>query len=749
MNISKLTILIVLILFASCTGAKKEYYVSKSGNDNNLGTKDQPVATLKAARNLVRDFKSTNKIPRKGITVWVSGGEYVQQKTFSLNESDSGEPNAPITWRAVEGETVSLIGGISIPVTGFSKIKDENIKKRFNKELSKHVLQVNLNDLGISNLGKHTQYGHAISVTEAPLELFINNKPMTLARYPNKGFLSIGETIDSGSRPREGDYSERGAVFKYTDARHEKWAQQKDVWFQGTFYNGYADDKILVEKIDTISKQVKLATPHMYSVRGGKDYTHYVALNILEELDEPGEWYVDRETGVLYLWPEDDIKNAKIAVSILEDPIVALENVDNVIFRDFTIEVGRGMGVYMEGGDHNLVAGCTVRNVGTSGIFMGQGAKQTFPHITHDDYDGVPISRKIGNLQGHIYKNTTWNRKAGTNHKILSCNVYNTGSGGIYLSGGDKKTLTPGNNIVENCKVHDYNRRNKFLWSGINIDGVGNKIRHCEIFNSDFQAIYAHGNEHIYEYNNIHHVTQHSDDVSVWYLGRDPSDRGNVIRYNYFHDCGNKNRMNMGIYCDDSTTGVTVFGNVFYNMQTAHGVLYSNTGWDLTMKNNIIIINPHSYSVVLSPHYYTWYKGKAPIVFGKGKLFEQRLFKDLDILKPPYSTAYPELHNYMDVIEDGVEWEGMHAKRNILTTNVIIGGKENPIQIRRKITSDPGVFENKNNYQTDNDPGFVDMKNENFMLHEDSEVYKNLPDFKPVPFDKIGLYVDEFRKVIN
>ncbi|WP_139958301.1 right-handed parallel beta-helix repeat-containing protein [Flavicella sediminum] len=741
MRISILNFFIVLILLTSCSEDKKEFYVSLTGNDKNPGTKTKPVATFLAARNLIRDFKSKNEIPEKGITVWVSEGEYAQQKTFSLNKLDSGEPNATITWRAVPGENVSLIGGVSISANEFSRVRNENIIKRFNEGVSKHILQMNLKKIGVFNLGKHTQYGHAISVTEAPLELFVNNEPMTLARYPNEGYISIGKTLDNGSRPREGDYSERGAIFEYTDARHEKWAQQKDVWFQGTFYNGYADDKILVEKIDTNNKQVKLATPHMYSVRGGRDYTHYKALNILEELDEPGEWYVDRETSVLYLWPESDISKAKIAVSILEEPIVALENVNNIVFRDFTVEVGRGIGIYIEGGDRNLVAGCTVRNVGTSGIFMGQGAQQTFPHITHDDYEGVPISRKIGNLQGHIYKNTTWNRKAGTNHKILSCDVYNTGSGGIYLSGGDKKTLSPGNNSVENCKVHDYNRRNKFLWSGINIDGVANKIRHCEIYNSDFQAIYAHGNEHVYEYNHIHHVTQHSDDVSVWYLGRDPSDRGNIIRYNYFHDCGNKNRMNMGIYCDDSTTDVTVFGNVFYNMQTAHGVLYSNTGWDLTMKNNIII-NPHSYSVVLSPHYYTWYKGRAPIVFGKGKLFEQRLFKDLDILKPPYSTKYPELHNYMDVLEEGVEWEGMHSKRNVFSTNVIIGGKENPIQIRG---GKYGVFENVNNYQTNEDPGFVDFKTHNFMLQKNSDVYKKLPSFKPVPFDKMGLYVDEFR----
>ena len=100
----------------------------------------------------------------------------------------------------------------------------------------------------------------------------------------------------------------------------------------------------------------------------------------------------------------------------------------------------------------------------------------------------------------------------------------------------------------------------------------------------------------------------------------------------------------------------------------------------------------------------------------------------------------------MDVIVEGVEWEGMWTKRNVLSTNVIIGGNKDLIRIRQNGT---GVFENVNNFQTATDPGFVDMKNGNFMLRQDAEVFKKLPDFKPVPFDKMGLYADEFRKEIN
>ncbi len=154
----------------------------------------------------------------------------------------------------------------------------------------------------------------------------------------------------------------------------------------------------------------------------------------------------------------------------------------------------------MEGGENNEIKGCTIRNIGTTGIFMGQGSVQTFPEITVDEYEGAPASGVVGSLQNHIYKYTQWNRNAGKNQLIQSCDIYNTGSGGVYLSGGSKKELIPGNNKVDNCKIYKYNRRNKFLWSGINVDGCGNIVSHNEISDSDWQGIYVHGNEHIFEY---------------------------------------------------------------------------------------------------------------------------------------------------------------------------------------------------------------------------------------------------------
>jgi len=739
---TKLTILI-LFFFSGIRVYAQDIYVSPTGNDSQPGTKEKPVATLEAARDLIRQYKSNNDLPKGGITVWIGVGQYDQQHPFVLNSNDSGEPGSPIVWRSMPEKQVSITGGISIPAEKFTRVTNRQVISRLSTEAAAKVVQVNLKELGINDFGCVRQYGHAISVYPAPMELFFNNQAMTLARYPNEGYIKIGKVIDGGSVPRNRDYSGRGGIFEYSDQRHAVWAGQKDVWLQGSFNYGYADDNLLVSAIDVKKKLVKLAMPSLYGVAGGQEFQHYVANNILDELDSPGEWYVDKTSGLLYFWPPGEMKGSSIMVSVLEEPVICLEGASNITIRDCTIEVGRGIGIYIERGANNLIAGCTVRNVGTSGILMGQGARQTSPYITVDDYEGVPASRMIGNLQGQKYKYTAWDRQAGSNHGILSCDIYNTGCGGIFLGGGSKRKLIPGNNYVENCRIHDYNRRNKFLWAGINIDGCGNRISHCEIFNSEWQGIYVNGNEHLFEYNNIHHVTLNSNDTSPWYIGRDPSNRGNVVRYNYIHHCGNKDRMNMGIYCDDSSTDVLVYGNVFYKMNTTHGVLFSNSGWDLKMKNNIVI-EPLSHTVMLSAHYYTWAARECVPMFGVNGLIRNRLSKSVNIYEPPYSERYPELTSYLNPIVDGKEWEGMRARRNVFSGNLIVGGAKNPIQL---LGGAYAQLEDVNNYRTEGDPGFVDYGNENFNLKPESQVFTKIPGFKPLPFDKMGLYSDEFRKL--
>jgi hypothetical protein len=716
-----------LVASSSAQEPNSEYFVSTTGDDDAVGSQSAPFASLERARDEIRSLRSAGALPDGGLTIFIRGGIYPLDSTFVLDQRDSGLPDARIVYRAHPDEEVRLIGGqfldpIRAGIEGNS------------------IVVFDLKAHGISDFGIHRSYGHAQPVVNAPLEFFFNQEAMRIARYPNEGSIPIGSIIDPGSVPRWRDYSNRGATFEYTDDRHAQWAELDEVWLQGTFMWGYSDDKIRVESIDPETRQVKLARPHMYGVGTGKNYRQYVALNIRSELDMPGEWYLDRDDGKLYFWPPGPLAGSEIAVSVLDDPLVKLMGTSHITLRDLTIEFGRGMGVYMEGGEDNLLAGLTIRNLGTIGILVGQGARQTFPGLTHDDYEGEPVSGDVGSLLTHRYHNTTWNRNAGRNHTILSCDIYNTGAGGVYIGGGDRTSLEPGNSTVENSKFWNNQRRNKYMWPGIIVEGVGIRVAHNEVFGSDFQAITASGNEHVFEYNHIHHVGQDSDDTSPWGMGRDPSGRGNIVRYNFFHDIGRADRMGMGVYLDDGTSGTLVHGNVFRSV-ASYGTVYSNAGSDNVITNNIFV-DGFGPALHIKSMWFTWAQRHIPYYWDEGGVWESRLRDQVDVTKPPYSERYPELTDFFDPAPDAGRRMllGMIPRRNLFARNLIVDYEE----VLR--LDHPNIeLQVEDNWSTSDDPGFIDRATDNFGLKEDAAVFDQIPGFERIPFEKIGIYADEYR----
>ena len=730
MNLLSLLLLISL-MFAHVDA--QILFVAPSGNDGNVGTMEKPLRTLEGARDAVRALRrATPARSFQAVTVWLRGGTYHLPRTFELTREDAGFPGAPVTYAAYNHELVRLSGGMSIPPFSFRPASDRGTLLRLPPEARQHVLQADLRALGIRDFGKHRQFGHGLPVVPAPMELFWNDSVMQLARYPNTGAIDIGPILDPGSMPRNGDYSNRGGRFQYTDSRHARWAGNSNVWLQGFFNHGFADDKIRIASMDTLRREVTLSSPHMYSLGSGQNFNQYVALNVLEELDQPGEWYVDNSTGLLFLWPPGDITTARVSVSLLEQPLIALDNTSYCTLSDLIVENGRGLGISIEGGAHNRIVNCVVRNLGTVGIMLGQGARQTFPHITADDYEGVPASREVGSFHSHMYLNTVWDRNSGEDHVIEGCEVYNTGSGGIILGGGSKKDLVPGRNLVTDCRIHDFNRRNKAGAAGVIVDGCGNRVAHNEIYNADLQAIYTHGNDHLFEYNHVHHVALNSNDASAWYLGRDPSDQGNVVRWNFFHHVGRPDRKwMMGVYCDDATCNVRIEGNVFYRV-ASYGTVYSNGGHDIVVKNNIFI-EGYGPAYQLKSMWYDFGISSIPYFFGEKGIYTRRLTKAVDIRKPPYSERYPKLTDWLDLLPDGQTYVGMRPRRNVFDRNVLVKHEETFRLVGKYAQTDFGE-----NYITDKDPGFVDAERLVFQLKDDSEVYEKVPGFERIPFEKIG-----------
>src|SRR5690606_12455894 len=117
---------------------------------------------------------------------------------------------------------------------------------------------------------------------------------------------------------------------------------------------------------------------------------------------------------------------------------------------------------------------------------------------------------------------------------------------------------------VTNSEFYDVNRWNQTYCPPIMLRGVGNRVTHNYIHDVPHSAILLHGNDHLIEYNHIARVCQNADDAGAIYMGRNPSERGTLIRYNYFHDIESETHWVAAIYFDDGAGGGRVFGNVFY-----------------------------------------------------------------------------------------------------------------------------------------------------------------------------------------
>ena len=497
---------ISLICFSglNCSDGKQtssDFYVATDGSDSNPGTLKEPFSTLEKARDAIRTLKKAGPLPAGGITVNIRGGIYSISKTFRLTAEDSGAEGAPIVWRAYSDETVRFNGGKVL--TGFEPITDQSILRRIDKAYHSKILQTDLKKQGIidygemkltgytywwpdiasfsgriANLEEMRQAGYGIHIQPTTLELFFNDKPMTKARYPNEEWLTIKDVPQDGILAYEGD-------------RPERWTVKDDMWMHGYWNQDWADTYQRIKKIDTQKHEIYVAEP--FNESGYVKGQRYYYLNILEELDSPGEWYLDNTSGILYFWSPSPIDEGEAYVSLLQELMISLERTSYITVQGIIFEVTRASVINVEGGKHNKIAGCTLRNVGNAGIIINGGVQ----------------------------------------NGIISCDIFETGDGGIVLSGGDRKTLTPAGNYAINNDIYNFCRVNYVYRPGIRLSGVGNRLSNNSIHDGPHQAIGWRGNENIVEFNEIFDVVAETNDSGAIYSVGDPTSQGNNIRYNY------------------------------------------------------------------------------------------------------------------------------------------------------------------------------------------------------------------------
>jgi len=668
-----LSVTLLLVLASFSAQALTTLYISPAGKDawsgqvplpNAEGT-DGPLATLVGARTKVREIKASDGLRDGGIRVELAPGVYRLTEPFTLEAEDSGTPENPVVYAASTKGQAVFSGGVAVDT--FSPVTDAAVLDRLDAAARANVVQADLKALGITDFGSPAGGG---------MELYFRGKPMTLARWPNEGFATIQSIVVDDGHQIHGIKGSKTGLFTYEGDRPARWVGEKDGWLHGYWFWDWSDERQKIAEIDVEKSQIRLEEP--YHTYGYRPKQWYYAYNMLSEIDQPGEWYVDREAGILYFWPPEATQPGDISVSIVSN-LVAVKNAAHITLHGLVFELSRGCMLQVEGGAGVRVAACTFRSGGG---------------------DAVSVSGE----RAHI---------------VFGCDIYQMGGGGISLSGGNRETLTPAGHTAENNHIYDYGRWYRMYRSGISVHGVGNRVAHNHIHNAPHMGIGFGGNDHIIEFNELHHVCLESNDAGAMYCGRNWTMRGNVVRHNYLHEIlGFREKGCVGVYLDDMFSSADIIGNVFYKVTRA---AFIGGGRDCSVVNNIFVdCNP---ALHVDARALGWAHYHADMWIEEGNT--KGTLSDIRYKEPPYSERYPKL---VGILED----EPKAPKGNLIARNICVGGRWDGMEPLAK------EYLTLENNLVEEDPHFVDQARRDFRLKDDSPAFDM--GFESIPMDRIGLY---------
>lgn len=682
-----------------------DFYVSEAGSDENDGSFEKPFATLEKARDAVRALDKTG---RTGITVAVMAGEY-RISSLVFTEEDSGTETCPITYCAYGDGEVILNAGVSLNPGDFAAVTGAQAD-RIAPSARKQVVCVDLSKYGITfadygNLHAIGAYSTAYKYDgdytgDANCELYVDNVLQIIARYPNEGWLKTGQVLEHG-QPYESNENPHVKVEGWDELRNPRgetytvdkkladringWAELDTVWMFGYFTADWAPSSTVIGNFDYENKTLQNKFVARYDTTDL--HANYYFYNVLEELDAEGEWYLDRANGVLYMYRTENFDSARISLSLSTQVALTVENADWLTFRGFAVEGTRNDAIHLYG-DHNTVESCLIHNVAGKGI----------------DVDGY-------------------------NNLIADNEITQVGSTAIRVNGGDRETLTPGNNRVYNNLIHDWTGGNNV--SGVRLDGVGQHVDHNEFFNSNDSAIDYDGNNHIIEYNLIYDMSLEASDAGAIYSGRSWSDYGCIVRYNAIYNMGKSGfSQPNGIYLDDGLAGQQIYGNLLVNVPQA-GIKLGG-GRDNEIWGNILVNTTDNGIQGLEGVYYG---SMSANIWDSLKPEWENSPKDT----PIWQEAYPELaKTFWDETKQDDPYFVANAANNRVTGNILVNLKGELGEINGKLRQLSDVSGNAVYTMDALKDIFVAPEKGDYRLKEDSVIYTVIPDFEQLPLEKMG-----------
>ncbi|MDX6765243.1 MAG: right-handed parallel beta-helix repeat-containing protein [Candidatus Methylacidiphilales bacterium] len=666
-----------------------EFHVSPSGSDSNPGTGSKPFATIERAQQAVVAEREKN--PAQPVTVWLAPGLHLQRDGISFGSAESGTAANPVTYRSSEGGVARISAGFRVPPAAVKKVEDAALLERLRPEARGQVVAIDVKALGLtpasfSNVFRKIEF----------LEVFFKGNRLPLSRWPNgQVYSTMKEVVESGLKPPG------PGTFIYREDDPARWLtalEDGGVWLRGFWRVPWHIEVVRVAKIDPVTRTITFAAPvgngigskyarDKNGIGNGDGKEPWHALNLLEEIDQPGEWSLNFATGILYLWPPAPITEGSLLLADRNVPLVSFSDASHIVLRGLTLECSLGHAVSIKGGEGIRILGCTIRQAGDHGVWI----------------DG------------------------GKNHEVRSCDISGTGQSGIRLTGGDRATLTPGkhqitNNLVTGIGVY-FPAPGIVVGEGTKSPTVGNHVSQNRIHDVPSAGIVFAGNNNLMELNDIYRCGLGAGDLGAFYTNSGWTARGNIIRHNFVHHSMNAN----AFYLDDGSCGSIVEENIVYKAASGG---FIGGGHDHLLKNNIFAecsIGIHIDDRGISRKYVAT---------------DKRLRGDLDSVpyqSPPWSEQYPALVGILDGRPDAPS--GLKIESNLLVANV------RHTRYFSNIAESPG-FSNVDNVESADATLLPGAQELDFSIPEAAQLPASLAPLRAIPLAKIGLQQDEFRKVV-
>lgn len=572
---------------ASIQGA---FHVAPSGSDANCGSAEQPFATVGRARDAVRAKIAAGL--HEDLTVLIRGGVYAQKETLRFGPEDSGTETHAITYAAYPGEKVVLSGGRTI--TGWQK--------------------------GPGNVWT-TEIPEVKAGQWCFRQLFVNGRRAIRARTPNIDDPTPWWKIQTSSIKPHPQNDNAAPVTLSVAHPIKAWTSDGDLEF--IYLNNNDVSRKRVGAIDEHAQTFTLCPPHQWppaSMPGEYQvcypmpgHTGYFE-NAPELLDQPGEWYLDRRTGVLSYWPRagEDLASATVTAPALQNTLLAVAGTAEKPVRNLRFD-----GIFVEYVDWPLPPfgfaaqfGCLQLTAETQFKVYWMDAAVQFAYAQGCDFTNGGIAH-VGGMGLVLDKGATRNTIAGNQ-------IYDLGGGGIGggcirdrasaswtqpPAPGDYQGVRITNNHIHHCGTDYYGAVG--ICCGMLQDAT---IAHNLLHDLSYSGIVMSGNQipelpfaknNVIAYNHIYNVQQVAVDGAGIYVSVCQASPGSVIRGNVIHDI-RTNPFNPrqpwrspGLYLDGCWPEVgcklfTIEDNVVFNTDTPV-FLHTCKQEDNVWRNNTLV----------------------------------------------------------------------------------------------------------------------------------------------------------------